>query len=591
MRIWVLAVVLWSGCEGDLVGIRATDPSEPRKPPLAGDQALGGGQGTNEPPAAGGSGGGSSEPSRPSACAIDRPPSVPLQRLTRYEYRRTLEALFGSAVLTDGPVSTALEALTSDLSDSHHPATAPMQVEQVRATLDVSLRIGALLTTNAAMRAAADVPGCVTTAMTQPCLTQVVTSFGARVFRRPLSADERTEFTRLFTDAPGTESEKLQMLYASMLSSPAALYHLEPGGAFVAGSDRVVTLSDWELANRLSYGLWGVPPDAELSAHAAAGDLASEAVLRAQVLRLFDAPQGRAHLTTSLAQWLDADVLPAFSFSSDFLQGQSLDGVRDAMRTELRRYLQRLVWDRAGTYRELMTSPESIVEHPGLAAIYGVTPAADGSVRFLPAQRRGVLGKGAVLDKVGQLATNVPIKRGVFVFRQLLCQSVGRPDQAQLPPGSLDPIPLPVDVTLREGVHARTSQGVCAGCHAQFNPLGFALESFDPLGRHRERERIFDAQGRAVKEVALDASATVTLDGVPVRVSGAAALAEAIGASRQGRECFTTRWIEQIAKRDAQPNDACLAERLQLTPDRPLRESMIDTFTDRAFRQKTLGAP
>jgi hypothetical protein len=581
-RLAVLSLCV--GCVGSIdpgLGAPPTDPATAADPVV--------------PPPAGQVPGAPGDPSVPRAgtaqCVVDEPAAEKIHRLTRYEYMNTLQSLFGAAILNDPEVVQDLDGLSKDMTDAH-PDPYTVQSDQALAFFQIALRIGGLLVTDATLRGSV-LPAC--TAVDPPaatCLADVLRSLGEKAYRRPLAQPEIDFHTKIYSDAPGATADRLQVFYASLLTVPAFLYHVENDGAFVAGRTDLHAVTDWALAARLSYGLWGTMPDKALFDLARAGGLSDDATLRAQVARMIDDPKAKLHLVTLLSNWLDTEKSVEFVLPDAFLAGVATSGVRQAMKSELDDYLKYVVWEAGGGYRDLLTSDVSIVKNATLAKIYGVTPDAAGRVRLSPGERKGVLGKGMVLNKVGRIDTSVPIKRGVFVYRQFLCQTVTRPDQVTLPPGSLDPIPLSPDLSIRDAVVARTGQGVCDTCHSAFNPFGFMLGSFDALGRYQTTESIFDRNGKLLKKVPVDAAATVKLDGQSVTLNGEPQLADYLADAPAAARCFAQRSFEQIAQRALRTPDGCAHQRMLsgLTgTEGSIRGMFAAAFTDRNVRLRKVG--
>src|SRR5262249_14442016 len=148
--------------------------------------------------------------------------------------------------------------------------------------------------------------------------------------------------------------------------------------------------------------------------------------------------------------------------------------------------------------------------------------------------------------------TTNPFHRGAFVRRNLLCDPLAQPDPNTLPPGSLDPPPVTSDDTTRERF-AKKIEGnqVCATCHNQFTAIGFALESFDALGRYRSRERVFDEQtGEQIADLPIDASGVPRVEFDDDRpITSAAELNQRIVESEKVETCLATKYFSFAQRR------------------------------------------
>ena len=162
--------------------------------------------------------------------------------------------------------------------------------------------------------------------------------------------------------------------------------------------------------------------------------------------------------------------------------------VAHAMKEETLRILDEVIWTRDADARELVTADFTFVNQD-LAALYGVAPPpGDDFVRVtLPASqnRSGLLSTSAFLSRFSHPDRNSPTRRGLFVKDILLCDPVDPP-----PPGVTTTLPEPSDeqVTLRQRLQQHMEDIKCAGCHLQMDPIGFALEHYDPIGNYRTED-------------------------------------------------------------------------------------------------------
>jgi hypothetical protein len=494
-------------------------------------------------------------------CLSSEPPIDAMQRLTKYEYINTLKSIFGETILGNQTVALHLAGLPSDLVLGREEA-AHIQDRHFEAYLGVGIHLGSILFSSRSLLTGMGI-SCVGTALLDDvCLSRVVQQVGTLAFRRPLNASEVSFTKSTYTLAPGDASEKFQMLIGSFLVSPEFLFHLElEGGAIENTSLNSYTISDWALASRLSYAIWGTMPDSSLMDAVKAGRLSTQSGVTQEFQRMLIDSKARIHLRRLFADWLGFDTTPALSFSESFLGGLNLSGLKVAMREEFDDYIDHIIWDSNGDYYDLMTSEWSRVKSAELAKLYEVTPGANGLVDFAGKSRHGLIGKATFLSRVGIFGTSVPIKRGAFVRAQLLCNEISRPSPQSLPEGVLNPIAIDPNQTTRQVVQAKTSSISCIGCHSQINPLGFAMENFDPIGRLRTKELIFDSTtGQATNSFPVDAKVNLTLDQKEILIDGGSELASAIGNSQEGRDCFTEKMFEAMARRKIVRQDECVLE-------------------------------
>lgn len=363
------------------------------------------------------------------------------------------------------------------------------------------------------------------------CALALIDEFGPLAWRRPLAAVERERLAALYdvgvTD--GSFHDASRMLFEALLLSPHFLYIVELGEIEPerAGFHR---LDDWELATRLSYSLCERTPDATLRAAAAAGELHTPEQVREQALRLLDEPCGRETVARFYRQWLHLEQLVGLARDPAVYPDYVAATMPDAMAREADRFLAELTWNEDASFAALMTADHTWVD-ASAAALYGLDVAGDELVRVeLPPERMGLLTLPGVLTVTSKFSQTSPVHRGAFVIRDLLCGTLSTP------PGNVDITPPELDpsLTTRERWAAHSEQPACAGCHVRLDPIGFALEEFDAIGRHRTTEN-----GKPI-----DASGGLPDLGVADgELVGGVALAEVIAASDEAALCFAKQWF------------------------------------------------
>lgn len=301
--------------------------------------------------------------------------------------------------------------------------------------------------------------------------------------------------------------EALKQTLAVVLSSPQFLYLAEP-----VPDDRRRPLTGPELATRLSYFLWGAPPDATLRTLAEKGDLLRPNVLTAQTDRLLDDPRSRGFTRPFLHQWLSLDRLDFFEFNRD-LYPRFDNSTKLAARQEVFETFEYLLRSGA-SFRDLLKCDYAVV-NPVLAEYYGLpNVTGDGFRKVALAKdspRGGLLGMAAVLAMGGNGERTSPVERGAWVLRKLMDDP---------------PPPAPANVpqiarlagkvlTTRERLQAHQEDPQCASCHRKIDPFGLGLENFDAAGQWRTQDsyQVKDEHGKpvkgAVKTWTIDASATL----------------------------------------------------------------------------------
>jgi len=366
-------------------------------------------------------------------------------------------------------------------------------------------------------------------------------NFGLRAFRRPLTEAELDGMTALFGQAAtilgGSNpfADGVELTVSAFLQSPFFLYRTELGTEVVDGR---IVLTDFEVASRLSYGLVASMPDEMLLGAAGAGQLTTRDGVRAHAARLLDGTAGKATLEDFHSQLLALDHYPDVKRDTD-RHPLFKTGMGGAMKQETLSFIADVVFGQDQGVTELLTAPYTFA-NADLAAVYGVPGApADRFVRvdLDPAQRAGLL------TQLGFLAVNATdaqprsIMRGVHVSLDILCAELPAPPN--VPPET----PSDVGKTNRQLLEAYTEApgSVCQPCHAALiNPLGFAFENYDSLGKYRTSDN-----GQPI-----DASGVYQLSEGESRFQNAVELMKVLGESKQAHECYARHLFEYVYGRE-----------------------------------------
>ena len=319
----------------------------------------------------------------------------------------------------------------------------------------------------------------------EACATEILSRLARLAYRRPLNADDLSVLMSFYQTgrAKGRFAQGIQTALERILVSPYFLLRKEvdPPSA-VPGSP--VLVDDIDLASRMSFFLWSSVPDDELLQAAESGQLGDPAVLEQQVARMLQDSRSQALRENFFGQWLylrnlsshapDPRLFPRFN-----------DTLREAFERETELFLaSQLREDRSAL--DLFTANYTFVnEH--LAEFYAIPNVQGGHFRRVTlspdSPRLGLLGQGSILSVTSYAHRTSPVLRGKWLLENVL----GTPPPP--PPPDVPDFPdddaegAPKSVRARMELHRRNP--VCATCHAQIDPLGFALENFDAIGRYR----------------------------------------------------------------------------------------------------------
>lgn len=372
--------------------------------------------------------------------------------------------------------------------------------------------------------------------LTDENVTKVVEAVGRRLLRGPLTAQEIAVYCGISTTvagAGGNFEEAVRCILEAMLQSPRFLYRIEQQ----RGDGSPLPAGPYELASRLSYMLWGGPPDDTLLAAAEKGAL-DRAGVESQALRMLQDRRAVERSRQFLTEWLNLDRLDNLRPNPQRFPQWDARLAAD-MRNETLAFFEEVVWKQNRPLAELLNAQVTFVT-PRLAAHYGLplnaAPAGDAAVRYdlssVPG-RGGLLTQGSVLTVGGDDASMV--SRGLFVLHELL-RGVVRD-----PPPCVDttPIQSKPGLTQRAVAESRIANKNCAGCHAKFEPLAFGLEKFDGLGTLHEK----DEYGNLLRE---DGSVLFPGQEQPVPYKSTGELMDLLAQSERVRESLTWK-IAQFA--------------------------------------------
>ncbi len=364
--------------------------------------------------------------------------------------------------------------------------------------------------------------------------------FAKRAFRRPLDAEQQRFFidSRFAGRKPVTDSVKEVVLLT--LKSPRFLYP-DLGQA-----------DDYSVATRLALGLWDSMPDDDLLRAAAAGRLNTPDEARQQALRMLRDSRSRAKLRDTFHHWLGIDH--AEEIAKDTEQYPNYDKSLEAdLRTSLNIFLDNIVWRTAGAdFRKLLNS-RHLPFNERLARFYGaqrVKHHGEFGPSFFDHERAGLLTHPYLLALYSYHNATSPIHRGVFITRHVLGRSLKPPAEAVV---FKDEAFAP-DMTMREKVTQLTKADACMTCHGIINPLGFALEQFDGIGRLRDTE-----EGRPINTV----SDYLSADGSAVRLTSAGDLARHATESPSAQNGFIEMLFNQVAKQPVRAYGSGVLNRLR----------------------------
>lgn len=454
-------------------------------------------------------------------CAVDAPLLVPMQRITRTQWREIVDELFGPGLVYEDGFPIPLKGYAYSTNNEAN-VVGGAEAKSIMETAEA-----------VAIAAVDRVPAC--SGDETACATTFLTDLARRALRRDASAEELAILIKLYTDARAdlVYAEAVGIAIAGLLQTPQFLYALETKPP---ADGAATTLDGQEIAQRMALLYWNGLPDDALLAAAASGALADPAKRVEEARRMLADPKGKAAIGGFLREWLTV---------KDFRATVHDPALQDALEKELAFDLEAALASPEGL-KLLLTSNHTKVNSV-LEAFYGLPPSSSGpddwrDADLDPAQRVGVLTHPLLLARLAHDLSPSDILRGKFVRLNLLCGQINAPPagaqdkQAQIaPPGA----------TPRQQAEARLNDEVCGGCHKLMDPIGFGFSAFDGAG-HWLGAGAVDTKGHvgAPSEIEGD------FDGVRD-------LGEKLAASGEVQACFATQWMRYALGKTESNGERC----------------------------------
>jgi hypothetical protein len=366
-------------------------------------------------------------------------------------------------------------------------------------------------------------------------LASFVAEFASAAFRRPLTSDEETLLTEsMFIDSTPEAAVHRAVLYT--LTSPHFLYaDLTPPGAVP---------SQHTIATRLALALWDSLPDAALRAAADAGELSSPAELTQQAERMLTDPRAHTKLQGFFRNWLEVEERDLAKDGEMFPEFD--EAVIADLRFSLEQFIEDILWSETSDYRQILLADHLLLNRR-LFALYGgeggdheTAPVSDRQFVMISGtdqHRAGVLTHPYLLSAFAYHNGTSPIHRGVFLTRNIMGRGLKPPPVAQ----SLADAQFPPELTMRQKVTLLTRDQACMSCHDVINPLGFALEGFDAVGRWRtsDNDQPIDTQ-----------SDYTTPEGISHTLHGPRDIAQFAIASEPAQRGFVRQLFQYLIQQD-----------------------------------------
>lgn len=323
----------------------------------------------------------------------------------------------------------------------------------------------------------------------RPCAERVVTNLGKEAYRRPLEEADVTALMGFYDKGARDNGFEggVRLALQAILASPHFLFRMEEVPDGVAPGE-IYDIGEADLASRLSYFMWGGPPDQQLVGLAERGRLSNSKEFERQVRRMLADPRAEALATRFAAQWLRLQDLE--DIHPDALSYPYFDQtLAEAMHRETELFFSHLI-EQDRPVLELLTADYTFVNER-LARHYGVPGIIGPEFRkmsYPDETRRGLLGHGGILMMTSHADRTSPVLRGKWVLEVLL-GSPPPPPPPDVP--AFEEVDEAVEgrfLTVRERMEQHRVNPACRSCHVVIDPIGLALENFDVTGAWRIRD-------------------------------------------------------------------------------------------------------
>lgn len=499
------------------------------------------------------------------ADAEGAPAGRAMRLLTRREYQNTINDIFGF----DMDLTVNFSPEGRDHGFTNNADIAQVTARDLDNYYSAASRVTARIQQNLDSGKIREVVGCKDNFV---CMEKFVRGFGERLFRRPLSEAEVEEYLSFFTAflPAGANRETYynhSQLYPeaigagvpALLMSPHFLYRRELGQK----EGDVYRLDNYEMASLISYTFTGSSPDDALMQAANEGKLQTKAEFKAQAERLLATERGKTQMAHFAVEWWDSGLELIGSKNPDFYANYDADVIQ-AMVGEMEAFFKHVVFESTGKFEELYQPGYTLLNNR-LSEFYGIgSGLGDNFSKVTTEQRGGILSFGAIMASKASTEESSPVKRGVFVREQLMCDPLPPlPRDVNIPNPDLDPTK-----PMRERFTEHSANDNCWACHKFFDDIGFAMEIYDASGKFRDREIMYDWDSKAILRE-LD----IITDGKVISVDGndehffddLDGLSSILASSNSAKSCMSTQYYRYVMGYSLSEADQCAIKNLNKT--------------------------
>ena len=473
----------------------------------------------------------------------DKTEGIWLQRLTYSEYIETVRHTLGVEISQEAAEILPHELRADGFSNTAYNLNVDLKHVEAYSKL-AAIVVGRMDVLKFASRFSKS-----RSLSTDSTMRDFVGAMGKWILRGPLDDRQITNYSGIATTVAsvgGNYEQAVELIIEAMIQSPRFVYRMESQ----KGDGSLWPADGYEIASRISYIVWGGPPDRELMKLAEAGELQDRDRVKSQVERMLGDPRAIEHSRRFITDWLHLDRLRNLRPNRDKFPKWN-PALAEDMRDETLLFFEDVCWKQQRPLSDLMNAQVSFLT-PRLARHYDIMAENERQSRYdltKVAARGGLLTQASVLTIGGDDASMVT--RGLFVLHDLLRGTVKDP-----PPGlDVTPVPPKPGMSHRSIAESRIGNMSCGGCHIKFEPLAFGLEKYDGLGAYHE----IDEHRNSLRE---DGNILFPGDAKPMPYSTTAELMDLLAASDRVRLTITWKITQFCLGRPLGSRDASTVRRI-----------------------------
>ncbi len=509
-------------------------------------------------------------------------------RLTGPELKATYQSLVSPAIWTslsdvyyllptdnfDGLISNFVNTFSADQVDQISRFNEKLSLSVTSSNANLSAFFGSCATS---------------TSFTQTCFNNFLNSKGSLFFRSALAADDASRIWGVITQTTNiTDQQKVavQMLF----NDPRFMYHIEFGEG-VADANGLLTLSAFEIANRIAYGMTSAPADALLWADAANGNLKQLANVMTHVDRLAQTAAFKnrviqfAKFYTGQSQAAQAPTL------ADFTNGLNVSNLHVDAEAEFNEYISYIIFGSRGNLKDFFSSKAAFPKSVSMASVFGTSVWSSGSPQ-VASNHVGILSRPYLNLNPSPNAKYV--QRGRRIRINMLCTDIPQPSAADLAArptlSEQDLISLTRRQYVDRATMATTPGTACYACHSKMNQIGFATSQYDSAGRFVTSEKIYNNDNLFVATHAIDSSSVPNITEADGRnFMTVQDFQVALAESDSLQQCFSRKTLQFFTRRSENVNlDSCRLNKIdnQIKSGTPLVDVLTTTFKNSSVLYK-----